>query len=343
MEITTYGLDLAKSVMQLHWVDMETGEIHRKQLKRRRLLEFFANRQPGVIAMEACGSAHYWARELLKLGHEVRLIAAQFVRPFVKTNKNDAADAAAIWETVQRPDMRFVAVKTEEQQSVLALHRMRSQLIKVRTMQMNQIRGLLYEFGADLPQGRQRGLKEVPDALANLESSISPMMLDTIRQQLKRLEEMDKDIAEIEKRLTLWKKDQEAVTRLMAIPGVGLLTATAIIATVGDMKSFRSGREFAAFLGLVPRQSGTGGKVRLLGISKRGDTYLRSLLTHGARAVVNFQIKNRNPWIDKLLSRRPHNVAVVAVANKMARAIWALLVKNSEYVASHAMSAASIL
>ncbi len=254
MEITTYGLDLAKSVMQLHWVDMETGEIHRKQLKRRRLLEFFANRQPGVIAMEACGSAHYWARELLKLGHEVRLIAAQFVRPFVKTNKNDAADAAAIWETVQRPDMRFVAVKTEEQQSVLALHRMRSQLIKVRTMQMNQIRGLLYEFGADLPQGRQRGLKEVPDALANLESSISPMMLDTIRQQLKRLEEMDKDIAEIEKRLTLWKKDQEAVTRLMAIPGVGLLTATATIATVGDMKSFRSGREFAAFLGLVPRQ-----------------------------------------------------------------------------------------
>ena len=342
MEITTYGLDLAKSVMQLHWVDMETGEIHRKQLKRRRLLEFFANRQPGVIAMEACGSAHYWARELLKLGHEVRLIAAQFVRPFVKTNKNDAADAAAIWETVQRPDMRFVAVKTEEQQSVLALHRMRSQLIKVRTMQVNQIRGLLYEFGADLPQGRQRGLKEVPDALTNLENSISPMMLDTIRQQLKRLEEMDKDIAEIEKRLTLWKKDQEAVTRLMAIPGVGLLTATAIIATVGDMKSFRSGREFAAFLGLVPRQSGTGGKVRLLGISKRGDTYLRSLLTHGARAVVNFQIKNRNPWIDKLLSRRPHNVTVVALANKMARTIWALLVKNTEYVASHTMNAASI-
>jgi len=342
MEITTYGLDLAKSVMQLHWVDMETGEIHRKQLKRRRLLEFFANRQPGVIAMEACGSAHYWARELLKLGHEVRLIAAQFVRPFVKTNKNDAADAAAIWETVQRPDMRFVAVKTEEQQSVLALHRMRSQLIKVRTMQVNQIRGLLYEFGADLPQGRQRGLKEVPNALADLENSISPMMLDTIRQQLKRLEEMDKDIAEIEKRLTLWKKDQEAVTRLMAIPGVGLLTATAIIATVGDMKSFRSGREFAAFLGLVPRQSGTGGKVRLLGISKRGDTYLRSLLTHGARAVVNFQIKNRNPWIDKLLSRRPHNVTVVALANKMARTIWALLVKNTEYVASHTMNAASI-
>ena len=260
----------------------------------------------------------------------------------MKTNKNDAADAAAIWETVQRPDMRFVAVKSEEQQSVLSLHCIREQLIKVRTMQVNQIRGLLYEFGADLPQGRQKGLKEVSDALADLEESLSPMFLDTVRQQLKRLEQMDKDIADIEKCLALWKKDQEAVTRLMAIPGVGLLTATAIIATVGDIKSFRSGREFAAFLGLVPRQSGTGGKVRLLGISKRGDSYLRKLLTHGARAVVNFQINNRNPWMDKLLCRRPHNVVVVAQANKMARTIWALLVKNTEYMASHTIKAASI-
>lgn len=316
MEITTYGLDLAKKVMQLHWVDMETGEIHRQQLKRRALLEFFANRAPGIIAMEACGSAHYWGRELRKLGHEVRLIAPQFVRPFVKTNKTDAADAAAIWETVQRPEMRFVAVKSEEQQSILALHRMREQLIKIRTMQVNQIRGLLYEFGADLPQGRQQGLKAVPDALADLEGTVTPMMMETVRQQLKRLGEMDQDIADIEQRLMRWKKGQEAVTRLMAIPGVGLLTATAIIATVGDMKSFRSGREFAAFLGLVPRQSGTGGKVRLLGISKRGDSYLRTLLTHGARAVVNFQIRNRNPWIDKLLSRRPHNVVVVAQATR---------------------------
>ena len=341
MQVTTYGLDLAKSVMQMHWVDMETGEIHRKQVKRRALLEFFVNRQSGVIAMEACGTSHYWARELRKLGHEVRLIAPQFVRPFVKTNKNDAADAAAIWEAAQRPDMRFVVVKSEEQQSVLTLHRIRAQLIKIRTMQVNQIRGLLYEFGADLPQGRQRGLKEVPDALADLEGAVSPMMLDTMRQQLKRLEEMDKDIADIEKRLTLWKKDQEAVTRLVAIPGVGLLTATAIIATVGDMKSFRSGREFAAFLGLVPRQSGTGGKVRLLGISKRGDAYLRSLLIHGARVVVNFQIRNRNPWIDKLLSRRPHNVAVVAQANKMARTIWALLARDTEYDAHHAAAKAA--
>ncbi|WP_414041533.1 IS110 family transposase [Acidithiobacillus sp. M4-SHS-6] len=343
MEITTYGLDLAKKVMQLHWVDMKTGEIHRQQLKRRALLEFFANREPGIIAMEACGSAHYWGRELRKLGHEVRLVAPQFVRPFVKTNKTDAADAAAIWETVQRPDMRFVAVKSEEQQSILALHRMREQLIKIRTMQVNQMRGLLYEFGADLPPGRQRGLKAVPNALADLEGAVSPMMMETVRQQLKRLGETDQDIADIEQRLTLWKKDQEAVARLMAIPGVGLLTATAIIATVGDMKSFRSGREFAAFLGLVPRQSGTGGKVRLLGISKRGDSYLRTLLTHGARAVVNFQIRNRNPWIDKVLSRRPHNVVVVAQANKMARTIWALLVKSTEYEANYGRNAVAIV
>ncbi len=291
MKVTIYGLDLAKRVMQLHWVDWDTGEIHRKQVKRGKLLEFFVNREPGIIAMEACGSAHYWARELGKLGHEVRLIAAQFVRPFVKTNKNDAADAAAIWEAVQRPDMRFVAVKSVEQQSVLTLHRVREQLIKIRTMQINAIRGLLYEFGADLPQGRERGMKEIPAALTELEGKVSAMALDTLRQQLKRLGDLDKDIVAIE--MLLWKKDQEDVARLMAIPGVGLLTATAILATVGDMKSFRSGRECASFLGLVPRQSGTGGKVRLLGISKRGDTYLRSLLSHGARAVVNFQINNR--------------------------------------------------
>ena len=331
MKVTIYGLDLAKRVMQLHWVDWDTGEIHRKQVKRGKLLEFFVNRDPGIIAMEACGSAHYWARELGKLGHEARLIAAQFVRPFVKTNKNDAADAAAIWEAVQRPDMRFVAVKSEEQQSVLTLHRVREQLIKIRTMQINAIRGLLYEFGADLRQGRERGMKEIPGALTELEGKVSAMALDTLRQQLKRLGEMDEDIADIEKRLLLWKKDQEDVVRLMAIPGVGLLTATAILASVGDMKSFRSGREFASFLGLVPRQSGTGGKVRLLGISKRGDTYLRSLLANGSRAVVNFQITNRNPWIDKLRSRRPHNVVVIALANKIARTIWALLAKNRQY------------
>ena len=189
MQVTIYGLDLAKRVMQLHWVDWETGEIHRKQIKRQRLAEFFANGQPGLIAMEACGSAHYWARELRKLGHEVRLIAAQFVRPFVKTNKTDAADAAGIWEVVQRPDMRLVTVKSEDQQSVLALHRMREQLVKIRTMQVNAIRGLLYEFGVVLPQGREKGLKEISAALTSLEGRISAMALETFRSQTKRLEE----------------------------------------------------------------------------------------------------------------------------------------------------------
>lgn len=339
MKITTFGLDLAKRVFQLHWVDMETGEICRRQLKRGQVLEFFGNRVPAVIAMEACGSAHYWGRKLAGLGHEVKLIAAQFVRPFVKTNKTDVADAAAIWEAAQRPGMRFVALKSEGQQGVLTMHRMREQLVKVRTMQVNQLRGLLYEFGADLPQGRQRGIKEIPNALAQLESTLPAMVLEALRRQLERLGELDRDIAEIERKLTAWKNEDAATRRLMAIPGVGLLTATAAVATIGDARSFKSGREFAAFLGLVPRQSGTGGRVKLLGISKRGDVYLRTLLIHGARSVITHQ-KERGPWLDQLLARRALNAAVVALANKMARTIWALLAHERTYQKGYAVSAA---
>ena len=276
MKGTVFGLDLAKRLFQLHWVEMETGEICRRQMKRDEVMEFFARREPSVVAMEACGSAHYWARKLSGYGHEVRLIAAQFVRPFVKSNKTDAADAQAIWEAAQRPGMKFVAVKSEAQQSVLTLHRMREQLVKMRTMQVNQLRGLLYEFGAELPQGRQRGMERIPGALEKLEGTVSALVIETMRGQLKRIEALDQDIAEIEKKLALWKKEDRAVRRLMAIPGVGLLSATAAVATMGDAKTFKSGREFAAFLGLVPRQRGTGGRVKLLGISKRGDVYLRN-------------------------------------------------------------------
>jgi transposase len=339
MKITTFGLDLAKRVYQLHWVDMETGEICRRQMKRKELLEFFGNRAPAVIAMEACGSAHYWGRKFVALGHEVKLIAAQFVRPFVKTNKTDAADAAAIWEAAQRPEMRFVAVKSEGQQGVLTMHRMREQLVKLRTMQVNQLRGLLYEFGAELPQGRQRGIKEIPNALVQLESILPAMVIEALRRQLERLGELDRDIAEIERKLAAWKKEDAASWRLMDIPGVGLLTATAAVATIGDARSFKSGREFAAFLGLVPRQSGTGGRVKLLGISKRGDVYLRTLLIHGARSVITHQ-KKRELWLDKLLARRPLNAAVVALANKMARTIWALLAHERTYQKGYAAGAA---
>jgi transposase len=338
MNCTVFGLDLAKRVFQLHWVDMETGEICRRQLKRQQVAEFFVNRNPGIIAMEACGSSHYWGRKFGAMGHEVRLLAGQFVRPFVKSNKTDVADAQAIWEAAQRPDMKFVALKTEEQQSVLTLHRIREQLVKMRTMQINQLRGLLYEFGADLPQGRQRGLARVGEELTRLEGTLSPLVIDAIRDQLRRIETLDRDIAGIEKKLLLWKKQDESSRKLMEIPGVGLLTATAAVATMGDARVFKSGREFAAFLGLVPRQSGTGGRVKLLGISKRGDVYLRTLLIHGARSVIQNQ-KEHAPWLTKLLSRRPRNAVVVALANKMARTIWALLAHDRRYERNYAASA----
>jgi len=339
MKVTVFGLDLAKRVFQLHWVDMETGEIGRQQVKRAQLAEFFAKRTPAVIGMEACGSAHYWARKFAAMGHDVRLIAGQFVRPFVKTNKTDVADAQAIWEAVQRPGMKFVSVKSEEQQSVLMLHRMRQQLVKMRTMQIQQLRGLLYEFGADLPQGRQAGMERIPVELAKLEGTLPRMAVEAVEQQIKRIEGFDKDIAELEKKLSAWKKENVAVKRLMAIPGVGILTATAAVAMIGNAKAFKNGREFAAYVGLVPRQSGTGGRVKLLGISKRGDTYLRTLLIHGARSVIQ-HAKEPGPWLTNLLARRPHNTAAVALANKMARTIWALLALDRAYQKDYATVAA---
>ena len=198
MRLTIFGLDLAKRVFQLHWVDIETGEMHRRQLKRAQLSEFFATREPALIAMEACGRAHYWARKFASMGHEVRLIAAQFVRPFVKSNKTDAADAQAIWEAVQRPGMKFVAIKSEAQQAVLMLHRMRSQLVKMRTMQVQQLRGLLYEFGAELPQGRQAGMERIPLELQRLEQTLPAVVIDALRGQIQRVETLDQDIADIE-------------------------------------------------------------------------------------------------------------------------------------------------
>lgn len=330
MKVTTFGLDLAKNVFQLHWVESETGEVRRRALKRDQVLKFFAQRSVSVVAMEACGSAHYWARKLIELGHDARLIAPQFVRPFVRSNKTDAADAQAIWEAAQRPERRFVAVKRVDQQAVLMLHRVREQRVKMRTMQINQLRGLLYEFGAVLPAGRHKAMAQVAQALAQLEQTLPAMALEVLREQCASIEALSAEIESIERKLAAWRKEDEAARRLMAIPGVGLLTATAAVATVGDARVFRSGREFAAFLGLVPRQSGTGGRVKLLGISKRGDGYLRRLLIHGARAVIT-HAKARDPWREALLARRPLNTVIVALANKMARTIWALLAHGRHY------------
>ena len=329
MNNTTYAVDLAKKVFQVHWVEAATGEIKRKPLARAEVSEFFARREPGLIVMEACGSAHHWGRVLKGLGHEVKLIAAQFVRPFVKTNKTDAADAEAIWTASAQPGMRFVALKSEEQQAVLSLHRVRAQLVKVRTMQAHQVRGLLYEFGVVVPKGWRMLLAQATPLLAEQSSCPVPALLRAeLLGQLEGLRALTSRVAELERQIGSWQRREAECQRIGAIPGVGPLSATAIVASVGDARTFRSGREFAAFLGLVPRQSGTGGRVKLLGISKRGDPYLRTLLIHGARTVLNGQGRagrSPEPWLSSLLSRRPKNVVIVALANKMARTIWALM------------------
>ena len=312
MNVTTYGLDLAKRVFQVHWVEPDTGELKRKALARAEVAAFFARRAPGVVAMESCGSAHYWGRVLSGLGHQVRLIAAQFVRPFVKTNKTDAADAEAIWEAVQRPGMRFVALKSEEQQAVLSLHRMRAQQVKIRAMQAYQVRSLLYEFGVVAPKGFAALKAKAATVLAEPTGCPVPELARVeLLSQLEGLQSLTARIEALERRVGSWQRREAECERLAAIPGVGRLTATAVVATIADARSFRSGREFAAFLGLVPRQSGTGGRVKMLGISKRGDPYLRTLLIHGARSVMFTQSRAErvmDPWLKELLARRPKNV-----------------------------------
>lgn len=330
MKRTVVGIDIAKRVFQLHWVELESGEIVSVQLKREKFLEHFANRRPCLIGMEACGGSQHWARELRELGHEVRLLSARLVKPFVGGNKHDAADARAIWTAVQQPGIRTVAVKSEGQQAVLALHRMRAQLVKFRTAQINGLRGLLTEYGEVMPQGRAGIRRDIPAALGRVAERLPAVVVDTLREQYARVGQLDEQVQEIERRLRQWHNQDDASRRIAEIPGVGLLTATAAIATMGDAKVFKSGREFAAWLGLVPRQTGTGGRVRLLGISKRGDPYLRTLLIHGARAVMTHS-KAPPEWARKLAERRPKNVAIVALANKMARTIWALSAHERAY------------
>jgi len=324
------GVDTAKRVFQLHWVDKGTGEIMSVQLKRERFLEHFANHEPCLIGMEACGGSQHWARQLQTMGHEVKLLPGKQVKPFVGGNKSDVHDARAIWTAVQQPGIKSVAVKSEEQQAVLALHRMRSQLVKFRTAQTNGLRGLLTEYGFVMPQGKAGVKKAIAEGLQCLSGRLPAMVIDTLREQWERIGVLDRQIADIERRLANWLKQDAASNRIIQIPGVGPLTATAAVATMGDAKAFKSGREFAAWLGLVPRQSGTGGRIRLLGISKRGDTYLRTLLIHGARSVLT-HAKQPDPWVTELRQRRPLNVAVVALANKMARQVWALLAHERTY------------
>ncbi len=324
------GLDIAKHVFQLHTVDMATGEISNVQIKRAKVLEHFVNKPPCLIAIEACGGAHQWARELTALGHRVRLLHAKAVRPFVSGNKTEATDARAIWLAVQQPGVKFVGIKTAAQQATLTLHRQRELLMKMRTMQTNALRGLLYEFGAAFAKGRKALFKEVEQALEDLQAQLPQMVRDSLHEQVGRIKATSEAMLALEKRLGLQLKADPQMQRVAQIPGVGLLTATAAIATMGQASAFKSGREFCAWLGLVPTQTGRGGKVRLGPISKRGDTYLRTLLIHGARSVL-CHAKEPGPWLEGIKSRRPANVVIVAQAAKMARTIWAVTAKEQEY------------
>jgi len=330
MKHTVVGIDIAKRVFQLHWVDSDTGEILSVQLRREKFLAHFVNRPACLIGMEACGGAQHWARELIKLGHQVKLLAGKFVKSFVMGNKGDAADAKGIWMAVQQPGIKPIAIKTEQQQAMLALHRMRQSLVKVRTMQTNALRGLLTEYGEVMPQGKVGIRNGIAAALARLELRLPKIVIEALHEQWLRITELSSQISQIEHKLQSWLKTDVAAKAIADIPGVGLLTATAAVATMGDPKAFKSGREFAAWLGLVPRQTGTGGKTKLLGISKRGDTYLQTLLMHGARSVLT-HAKHPGQWTQELMKRKHTNVVVAALANKMARMIWAMLAHERAY------------
>ena len=334
MNATTYGLDVAKRVFQMFWVDADTGEIVNRKFGHDELIQYLSRRPAGRVALEACGSAHWWARKIASLGHEVVLLHAKFIRPFVQTNKTDAADARAIWTAVQQPGMRTVAAKSAEQQAMLGQHRMRSLLVKFRTMQINQLRGLLYEFGASFRSGRSTGLAEIRSRMAEIEEAVPGSLMTCLKDQLKRIDDLQSQIGQLERQISVWQKKESACQAISEVPGIGRLTATALVATIGDAKTFKSGREFASFLGLVPRQNGTGGKVRLGSISKRGDPYLRTLLIHGARSVL-YHTKAPTPWLKAIQERRPANVAAVAVASKMARTAWAILARGQAYDRNH--------
>jgi transposase len=326
---TTYAVDTAKSVMQLHWVDGVSGEIGRKKLSRAKFIEFFGALKPAHIVMEACGGAHHWARSLSTMGHRVELLPARQVRAFVRGNKDDAADARAIWLASRQNDIRRVPVKSAQQQAVLSLHRLRSHWVCVRTATVNMLRGLLYEFGVVLPPGKVLGLKVLVAKRAQIDPLLPPLMQRQLDGHLAALRQLEQEVKHIEAELALVQKTDSAAKQLRQVPGIGLLGATALAATLGDASGWRNAREFSTSLGLTPRHSGTGGKVTMGGINKRGDPYLRTLLVSGARAVAN--APNAPEWVRQLMLRRPANVAVVALANKLARTAWALLAHGREY------------
>lgn len=342
MEVTTIGIDIAKRIFQIHGVDKNGKTVLKKKLMRDQVLSFMANLPKCLVGMEACGGANYWEREITKLGHEVKLIAPQFVKPYVKTNKNDQADSEAICEAVARPNMRFVPIKSIEQQDILSIHRIRARLVRNRTALANEIRGLLHEFGLIIPQGINKITAELTEILDS--GTLSRLSYQTFSELKEEFVENDKKITELEKRLKILVGGLEHYKQLTAIPGIGLITATALIAAIGNAKYFENGRQLSAWLGLVPKQYSSGGKDKLLGISKRGDIYLRTLLIQGARAVLNAKLrftteaqKNKKDfskfteWMFNLSERCGHNKTTVAIANKLARVVFAVLRNGNDY------------
>ena len=342
MKITTIGLDLAKSVFQVHGVNAQGHTVLTRQLRREQLSAFFAKLPPCLIGMEACASAHHWARLLRDQGHDVRLIAAQFVKPYVKSNKNDAADAQAICEAVTRPSMRFVAIKSVEQQAVLSLHRAREGFVKARSAAANQIRGLLAEFGLILPQGIAHVTRRVPALLESALARLPGPFVELIRTLVEHLRALDTQVQALERAIVHGHRANPVSQRLAQLPGIGPITASALAASVGDPRLFKNGRQLAAWLGLVPRQHSSGGKATLLGISKRGDGYLRKLLLLGAQSVlIRARAQaDRTTWLGQLLVRRPLNVVAIALANKNARIAWALMAHDTPYDPGHTLSRA---
>jgi len=334
MPITTLGIDLAKSVFQLHGVDAVGAVILQKKLRRGAVLDFLGKLEPCLIGLEACATSHYWAREIGALGHEVRLIPPAYVKPYVKRQKNDAADAEAICEAVTRPNMRFVPVKCAERQGVLVLHRTRDLLIRQRTMMLNAIRGHLAEFGIIAAQGPRNVMGMIARIRSDEEPGVPETACAVLLALAAQLESLASEIRQLERRLMAWHREDKTSQRLETIPGVGVITATALSASIPDPSVFKSGRQFAAFLGLVPRQNSSGGKDKLGRISKMGDGYLRKLLVVGATSVIRRVRTNdtaTGAWVRSLLERKPARVTTVAMANKTARIAWAILARGEIY------------
>jgi len=340
--ITTIGFDIAKSVFQVHCVDAEGKVILRRQLKRRYVLAFFQKLPPCLVGIEACASAHHWSRELQALGHTVRLMPPAYVKPYVKRHKNDATDAEAICEAVTRPNMRFVPTKTPEQQSCLTLHRTRHLFIRQQTSVINAIRAHLAEFGIVAPVGRN-GVEQLLSVAADSNDKRLPKFARACVAALgAQLRMLKAQILQFDRMITAWHRSNEASRRLDAIPGIGPALATALVASIADPKVFRSGRDFSAWIGLVPKQNSSAGKDRLGSISKRGDRYLRSLFTTGALAVIRYAKihgTRHRPWLTALLTRRPTKVAAIALANKIARMAWAMMAKGERYKEPAALAA----